>query len=67
MIGVPIIFDEYVKNGKNNPNGDNVIPVEKKQNIAKKESVSVDMNDAKKQNSNTNRSNISAKSMPKNV
>lgn len=48
MIGVPIIFDEYVKNGKNNPNGDNVIPVEKKQNIAKKESVSVDMNDAKK-------------------
>lgn len=48
MIGVPILYEEYVKNGKNNPNGDNAIPVEKKQNIAKKESVSVDMNDARK-------------------
>lgn len=48
MIGLPIIYEEYVKNGKNNTNGDNVIPVEKKQNIAKKESVSVDMNEARK-------------------
>ena len=48
MIGVPILYEEYVKNGKNNPNGDNVIPVEKKQNMGKKESVSVDMNDGRK-------------------
>lgn len=42
VVGAPINYDEYIKNGKNNPDGENLVPVEKGAQQAKRESKSVD-------------------------
>lgn len=42
VIGSPIPYDEYIKNGKNNPDGENLVPVEKGAQQAKRESKSLD-------------------------
>lgn len=42
LVGAPIPYDEYIKNGKNNPDGDNLVHVEKGAQQAKRESKSAD-------------------------
>lgn len=36
LIGNPIPYEDYIKNGKNNPEGDNLIQIEKGAQINKK-------------------------------
>lgn len=36
LIGKPIPYDDYIKNGKNNPEGDNLIPTQKPAKLEKK-------------------------------
>jgi hypothetical protein len=40
LVGRPIPYEDYIKNGKNNPEGDNLVLIEKGANQAKKESKS---------------------------
>ena len=42
LVGSPIPYEEYIKNGKNNPNGDNLVHIAKGAQKTKKESKSVD-------------------------
>lgn len=42
LVGSPISYEEYIKNGKNNPKGDNLVHIEKGAQRPKRESKSAD-------------------------